>query len=65
MTEITWTNCAEKMPPDDSGTVIYNPIGTVILFHVEVVNGSFVQLMELHPMRWTEFTKEKWEELNK
>lgn len=60
--EITWTNCADEMPPDDyvicrsyvtNGTIKYHKIRGE-LFNPNSGNWQ-----------WTKFTQEKWEELIK
>jgi len=62
--QITWTNCAEQMPPDDGdfGLILRDSVGT------SRTTGSYVHydygvVIDLDA-EWTEFTKEKWEELN-
>jgi len=66
MTEIIWTNCAGQMPPDDESEIIVR--------HVEdkepiltPSNEVFYDIDTLYKdaWEWTEFTEEKWEELNK
>lgn len=61
--EITWHNCAEQMPPDD---VILNDIGGCILIHKKGGLTMYENiLLNNFEFRWTPYTKEKWEELNK
>ena len=66
--EITWTNCADEMPPDDATRVI-SAVGDSKPY---AVSGSLVRAEYLRwknvsyvPVTWTEFTPEKWEELKK
>lgn len=62
--QITWTNCAEQMPPDDETEIILRCYG--ILTHT---NGMTALRVHLNPYagytKWTEYTEEKWEYLNK
>lgn len=61
--QITWTNCAEKMPPyDHSVAVMVRLIGDkdIICSESKSVNRLNVD----DGYEWTEYTKEKWEELN-
>jgi len=65
--EITWTNCAEQMPPDDETEILIRPINDnselILSPAIEVfydIDAVYKDMWE-----WTEFTKEKWEELNK
>ena len=58
--QITWTNCAEQMPPDHIDVIVkangYETIHT----------GSDLKAwLGIEHVQWTEFTEEKWEELNK
>ena len=64
--EITWTNCADEMPPDDNTEIIIR--------HIEdkepiltPANEVFYDIDTLYKecWEWTEFTEEKWEELKK
>ena len=61
MTEITWTNCAEKMPPDDIGTVIMNDINGCLLF--KALRPILPKELS-DKLRWTPYTPEKWDHLN-
>ncbi len=62
---ITWTNCADEMPPDDETEIIIR--------HVEdkepiltPANEVFYDIDTLYKecWEWTEFTPEKWKHLN-
>lgn len=66
---IEWTNCSDWMPPDDETKIIVMYGGVMIdrftsnIFHAacelsKKVNGET-------DIKWTEFTKEKWEFLNR
>ena len=64
--EITWTNCADEMPPDDNTEIIIR--------HIEdkepiltPANEVFYDIDTLYKecWEWTEFTEEKWESLKK
>lgn len=61
MQEITWTNCADKMPPDDDSYLIIKLVGGIDL--TQVIRGS--QMPKLGNWNWTPYTPEKWKELNK
>ena len=66
--EITWTNCSEQMPP-------YDPIIVVdLLDHSKyiITHGESLALyirkewrVRRRHFKWTEFSEEKWKELNK
>lgn len=62
--KITWTNCADKMPPDDPNyLIIFSEIDSGLF---DKNNGAHMNLCRTkHLYAWTEFTKEKWEALNK
>ena len=69
--EINWTNCTEKLPPDDLNfNVIYHfsepryNKGSGHTLHFCIKEFSDPDKLKSLLM-WTEFTKEKWEELNK
>ena len=60
--EITWTNCAEKMPPDDLDIIIdtwtghkFKSVGWILKHEVNAFG--------LANFKWTPYTPEKWEEL--
>ena len=65
--EITWTNCADEMPP-------YEPIIVVNLLdmRIRMSHGESLvfyihreQRVRRRHFEWTEFTEEKWKELKK
>lgn len=64
--EITWTNCADNIPLDATEILVRN-----INDHCELVitpaNEIWYDVAEgnLSGWEWTEYTKEKWDELNK
>lgn len=61
--QVTWTNCADQMPPDD---VILNDIGGCILIHKKSELTMYESiLLNNFAFRWTPYTEEKWEELTK
>jgi len=64
MTEITWKNCADEMPPDD-----YNKIITKhqdkIFEQMGITLHQVVNKFGSSDLSWTPYTPEKWEELNK
>lgn len=63
--KITWTNCADAMPPINSIVLIRSEVTGVI----KKSNGA--QLRFLHTsnsnrtISWAPYTEEKWKELNK
>ena len=60
--QITWTNCAEKMPPDDIRVILMPinfPITTTGLKYYLQGKRGFLDY------KWTPYTPKKWEELNK
>lgn len=61
---ITWTNCAEQMPPEDKTRVIVATHGNYIIDHGTWF-AYYKRTLIKDRAKWTEFTKEKWEELNK
>ena len=67
MTEITWTNCADKMPPDGWARIIFrdsNSAKPIVLYAHSVYD--FKNNNTLKPSaEWTPHTPEKWKELNK
>ena len=65
--QITWTNCADEMPP-------YEPIIVVNLLdmRIRMSHGESLAFyihrewrVKRRHFEWTEFTEEKWEELKK
>ena len=63
MTEITWTNCAEQMPPDDVVVIVKSWTGHLI----RLTNYSLRSSTSIYGAEnywWTNFTKENWDELN-
>lgn len=71
---ITWTNCADEMPPDDDREILVKRVGH---YHANSANtdqliltpaneiGFDIDMSNLDYWQWTEFTPEKWEKLNK
>lgn len=66
MEEITWTNCADNIPLDDTEIFVRN-INDHCEFVITPANEIWYDVAEgnLSDWEWTEYTKEKWEELNK
>lgn len=64
MTEITWTNCAEQMPPYNRKYIIFK-LESIDRLFLKIMVGDELNDMDITNWQWTEFTKEKWEELNK
>ena len=64
MTEITWTNCAEKMPPYDANyLIIFREVASGLF---DKNNGAHMNLARMKYLYdWTPYTPEKWKELNK
>jgi len=67
--KITWTNCADAMPPDDA-KIIINVNGNYDIntgynmrynmrYLICVQGWAFMRYIE-----WTPYTPEKWKELN-
>lgn len=64
--QITWTNCAEQMPPDYEIIIQYKNDAPKLFDgsrFTEQLARLFPQLMR--DTKWTEFTEEKWKALNK
>ena len=62
--KINWVNCAEQMPPDDVVVIVKSWTGN--LFRItNYALGMSTSLYGAENYSWTEFTKEKWEALNK
>ena len=62
--QITWTNCAEKMPPDDANyLIIFREVASGLF---DKNNGAHMNLARMKYLYdWTPYTPEKWKELNK
>ena len=59
MIEITWTNCADEMPPDG--------MRVIILAFGEYMKMTWcgeLSRVASNKTEWTPYTDEKWEELN-
>ena len=65
MTQITWTKCSERMPPDDVKMVMLRNykepkyISKLYAFRLPILK----LLREKY--EWTPYTPEAWKELNK
>ena len=62
--KITWTNCADAMPPDDVLVIVKSWTGNIFKLTRYALNSS-VALYGAENYKWTPYTLEKWEELNK
>lgn len=63
--QITWTNCADEMPPDDDTLVIIR-WGVLEQHRIEPGSDSHKLLEEKEVFNnryWTLYTSEKWEKL--
>lgn len=62
MQEITWTNCADAMPPDEGLFIICG----VKFQYINMLTGRDIHnLLNFRAFKWTPYTPEKWKELNK
>lgn len=63
---IEWTLCSERMPPDEQIIVRYQS-DKPKLFDGSKISDSLARLFPdlMRKTAWTEFTKEKWEFLNR
>lgn len=67
MTQITWTKCRERMPPDKPGNLIMFKTQSGILgqcssrWFISVV----ARQVDTAKLEWTHYTPEAWGELNK
>jgi len=66
MPNITWTNCADEMPPDDDREILIRKVGCVDSIQTPA-NEIYYDINdeELHRWEWAPYTPEAWEELNK
>lgn len=68
--QITWTNCAEQMPPNTMKFKLIYRVNSEITFGF---GTAFNVIADIHPrweevkckFEWTPYTDEKWKELNK
>lgn len=64
MQEITWTNCAEELPPSTPDWIIVSDgYGTHICDGM-AVNHDYGICIDVEA-KWAPYTPEKWKELNK
>ena len=67
--QITWTNCADKMPPDENIKIIaiFLPSGKHMINYGHILNSvlRIINRNTEHNWKWTPYTQEKWEYLNK
>lgn len=65
--KITWTLCSERMPPDDDQMFVIG-LNTLTQRKIKIMANLFHRLAQSNGIEdrlWTEFTKEKWEFLNR
>lgn len=62
--QITWISCAEQMPPYNRKYIILK-LESIDRLFLKIMVGDELNDMDITNWQWTEFTKEKWEELNK
>lgn len=68
MTETTWTNCADQMPPDD---IVIARVGgdteKSFRVHGRLVSEEYNRWKHFSavPTYWTPYSDEKWKELSK
>lgn len=64
MTQITWTKCSERMPPDGLTDILLKQGSKFMRTHgvIASVNKSFLVAEDIE---WTPYTPEIWEELNR
>jgi len=67
MPEITWTNCADEMPPETQKTIFRRVDKDKFFFTKNVVDANSLihYLNDIKLIQWTPYTEEKWKELNK
>lgn len=72
-TEITWTNCAERMPPKTTTIIVksstdkaFISIGYELHAHKLAYCRSYGtnDMFNSYEYKWTPYTPEKWKELN-
>jgi len=59
--EITWTNCAEQVPPNGLRVIIH-AYGEYMKF---VWDADMLNHIASSKTNWTPYIEEKWKELNK
>lgn len=66
MVQITWINCAEQMPPNDKTEVICTRENSIQIVNMKAMILHLNEESSISSgVLWTEFTEEKWKELNK
>lgn len=72
--EITWTNCAEQMPPDDDREILIQRVvddSSIFALKGELIRTPANEIWfdidknKLNHWEWVLCTPEIWEELNK
>lgn len=62
--KITWTNCADEMPPYSRRYIILKLESCNKLF-LKIMVSDELKEMDTTDWQWTHYTPEKWKELNK
>ena len=74
MTQIQWTRCSERMPPDDGTKIIAKneseddyvlTTGLRLKVYLASCGDTWNRVKISFQTYWTPYTDEKWEELNK
>ena len=73
MTQIQWTKCSERMPPDDGNPIIiefYSLLSQkavfIAIFDATLKYAYFRSLKrKLDSVNWTPYTPEAWKELSR
>lgn len=65
MNKITWTNCADKMPPDTEDRFIFKDEWGYWYMYICKGKDYITGCRSQDRVSYTPFTEEKWEELKK
>lgn len=65
MTQIQWTKCSERMPPNGVELILRDIDGCLLIRVFEITETAKNHLLNKFEFKWTPYTDEKWEELNK
>lgn len=67
MQEITWTSCADEMPPDNQKTIFRRTDKDKFFFTKNVPDAHSLTfyIRNIDVLQWTLYTPEKWKDLNK
>lgn len=67
--KINWTSCSSRMPHDDCDLDVIAKGETLTSRVIKKVTGAFmhrhIDYVDRALIEWTEYTKEKWEYLNR